>query len=87
MTDRIFKFKLADHVNFTEAEATLGLARIAAESLHGRDRLIFEHKVTVDRAANEIFIATSGIAGYEMAVIFSGFMWREFGRENVRVTQ
>lgn len=83
METRTFKFQFTQKVCFTEAAATLGLARIAAESLYGVDRVAFEFEATLNQQERFILIMAKGQAGYDMALMFRRFARIEFGNSEV----
>lgn len=78
-----FSFRPA--VPLPEAEATLHLAVLAVKSLHGLDRVQLELHVRIDRASRKFVIDASTEVGRTLAVIFSGYVRREFGDENVGI--
>jgi hypothetical protein len=79
-------FTFSPGVPLPEAEATLRLAVLAVESLHGADRMQLELHVRVERAERRFVIDTATDVGRTLAVIFSGYARREFGEDAVRVT-
>jgi hypothetical protein len=68
-----------------EVEGTLHLARLAAESLHGEDRVRLDAKFAIDRAAHTCVIDTTCEVGRTLALIFAGYARREFGDDAVRM--
>jgi hypothetical protein len=81
----IITFAFAPTVPVPEAEATLRLAVLAVESLHGADRVRLELHVRIDRAARRIVIDASTDPGRTLAAIFSGYIRREFGDDAVQM--
>jgi hypothetical protein len=72
-------------VPMDEVENTLRLARLAVESLHGEDRVAIETVATIDHASRSCLIDTTVDTGRALAVVFAGYVRREFGNAAVRV--
>lgn len=83
MDNSIVKFAFKDSVPMTEVEATLRLALLAVQSLHGEDRLRMEAHVNIDHARHTCLIDTAPEVGQTLAVIFAGYARREFGEEAI----
>lgn len=81
------KFVFKDSVPMPEVEATLRLALLAVESLHGEDRLCLESPAKVDRARRICSVDMSTDIGRTLATIFGGYIRREFGADAVKVEQ
>jgi hypothetical protein len=79
------KFVFGSWVPMAEVEATLRLAQIAAESMHGEDRVRLETCSRVDLAARACFIDTITEVGRTLAAIFGGYVRREFGESAVLI--
>lgn len=79
MSADIYRFKFAPTVPFEEAECSLVLAIMAAESLHGATqvRLDASHAVDADKRCCVIDASTS--VGRDLNRLFIGFISREFG--------
>jgi hypothetical protein len=82
---KTMQFILGPLVPLAEAVDTLRLARMAAESLHGRERIDLEASVAVDRVRRVFSFDTSRRPGRTLALVFAGYARREFGPENVVV--
>ncbi len=78
-------FRFAASVPMDEVQSTLQLARLAAASLHGEDRVRLHADSHVDIARRTCEIDTSREAGRTMALIFGGYVRREFGDDAVFV--
>ena len=72
-------------VAMAEVAGTLRLAQVAVESIHGEDRVRLETSATVDAHLRCCTIDTSMDLGRILAVVFAGFVRREFGDDVVRV--
>lgn len=85
MDNSMVKFAFQNSVSMPEVEATLRLALLAVQSLHGEDRLRMEAHVNIDHARHTCLIDTAPEVGQTLAVIFAGYVRREFGEEAVRI--
>ena len=79
------RLSFAPGVSMHEVQDTLELARLAAESLHGSERVELELRLDVDVARRSVSIDTGTRAGRTIAMVFLGLVKREFGNEAVRV--
>jgi hypothetical protein len=79
------KFAFKDSVPMPEVEATLRLALLAAESLHGEDRVRIETRARLDRGGRACVIDTATEVGRTLAAIFGGYVRREFGEEAIGI--
>ncbi len=75
------------HVPMAEVEATLRLARLAAECIHGAERVRLEARCGLDELIRAVEIDVSGRVGRTLALIFGGFIRREFGHDAVRLNR
>jgi hypothetical protein len=64
-----------------EAAATFQLAVLAAESLHGADRVALDAVYRVDHGARTIEVDRSTSVGCTLALVFLGYARREFGAD------
>ncbi len=76
-------FKFSRTVPLAELEGTLLLSRIATEAIHGEERVELEEHPAVDRQAKTVAIDTSSDVGRTLALIFTGYVRREFGTDAV----
>ena len=74
-------------VSMTEVVGTLELARLAAESIHGVERVVLEAAWSIDRDARTVAIDTTTRAGRTLALVFLGYVRREFGGRAVQVAR
>ena len=81
------KFMFKDSVPMMEVEATLRLALLAVESLHGEDRLRLETPAQVDRARRACLVDTTTEVGRTLATVFGGYIRREFGADAFKIEQ
>jgi len=68
-----------------EVEMTLHLARMAAASLHGEDRVRIQAPAIVDRINHSCRIDTTRDVGQALSLIFGGYVRHEFGDDAVQV--
>lgn len=85
MSDSAITFLFSVPVSMPEVEATLHLARLAVESLHGEDRVAQETMASVDRASRTCVIDATREVGRTLALVFGGYVRREFGDDAVRM--
>lgn len=79
------KFSFDASVPMAEVEATLRLALMAVESIHGEDRVRLEASFGIDRESRVCFIDSATDAGRLLALVFGGYVRREFGDGAVEV--
>lgn len=75
------KFTFSRTVPMPDVEATLRLAILACESLHGEDRVRLETYIRTARAMRAVEIDTASDVGRTLAIVFGGYVRREFGEE------
>lgn len=73
------------HVPLKDVEGTLRLAQLAAESLHGQNRVELEASCSIDRDRHKVAIQTMTDVGRTLAAVFLGYARREFGTEAMTV--
>ena len=85
MEGRKYHYRFGDSVPFREAEDSLMLAVLAAESLNGRSNVRLDASFQVDHSRRECSVDAATPVGRQIARIFTGFLTREFGEESFRV--
>ncbi len=85
MRSSVCLFEFNASVPIDEVAGTFDLALLAAESLHGTDRVSLEAIYRVDRANRTIEIDRCSDVGGTLALIFLGYARREFGDAAVRM--
>jgi hypothetical protein len=85
MTENLYRYAFNGGVPPEEIEATLLLAVVATESLHGevQVRLDAAHFLDLDRRACVIDAGTA--VGRDLNRLFTGFAAREFGPDSFQV--
>lgn len=87
MSRRSIQLVFDTRVPMAEVEATLQLARLAAECIHGAERVRLEARCGLDELIRAVEIDVSGRVGRTLALIFGGFIRREFGHDAVRLNR
>lgn len=85
MTHKTVQFRFGSGISMREVKGTLHLARLAAESLHGIERVRLEARYAIDKATRVVEIDRSTEPGRTLAIIFAGYARREFGDEAVQM--
>ncbi len=85
MRSDIYRYAFNETVPIEEAEATLHLAIIAAESLFGESRVRMDTAYTIDEGARVCVIDGSNEVGRSIGRIFTGYLIREFGQDRFMV--
>jgi hypothetical protein len=85
MPSDVYRYHLADHVPATEAEATLVLAILAVEALHGESQARLDAAHAFDAKLRTVVIDGSTPVGRDFNRLFLGFLTREFGPGSFRV--
>lgn len=73
-----YRFTFPEPIDLDEVEATLVLSRMAAESLLGQAAVALDAPHHLDRAERVCRIEAPGEAGQTLALLFYGFLLREF---------
>jgi hypothetical protein len=79
MEKSVVTFSFEAAVPMEDVRATLRLALLAAECLHGEDRVRLEAHVSIDPAQHTCSIETGFEVGRTLAILFGGYIRREFG--------
>ena len=85
MEREVYRYTLGGQVSMRDAEETLLLAILGAESIYGaaQTRLDVAHSMNEDGRAFVIDAATA--VGQDLNLLFTGFLLREFGQDSFRV--
>lgn len=73
-----YRFTFPEPIDLDEVEATLVLSRMAAESLLGPAAVALDAPHHLDRAERVCRIEALGEAGQTLALLFCGYLLREF---------
>jgi hypothetical protein len=74
-------------VEMAHVSDTLELARLATESLHGPERVQLDARWEMDDADRSVAIDSTSEVGRTLAIVFLGFVKREFGSGAVHVVR
>jgi len=85
MTNKNYKFNFEQSVKATELEATLLIALLAVESLHGLTAVRMECRFNMDKTNRTCQIDVSTQPGKDLASIFTGFAIKEYGERAVKI--
>lgn len=85
MSDEIYRYSFLSSVQFEDVEASLVLALLAAESLHGQVQVRLDAGYAADAAKRTCVIDASTPVGRDFNRLFIGFVGREFGPDSFTV--
>ena len=85
MSLEIFRYTFAPSVPSEEIEATLVLAILATESLHGTSQVRLDAAHAVDVEKRSCVVDASTPVGRDLNRLFTGFVSREFGADAFNV--
>src|SRR5688500_18582587 len=83
MSETVLHFD--ESVPVAEVGATLELARLAVESLHGRERLEMDVRASVDAASRTVTVGGDGEVYRAFRAMLYGLLRREFGADAARL--
>jgi hypothetical protein len=78
-------FEFSPDVPIDEIEATFRLALLATETLFGTDRVAIDAVYRIDLDKRAIDVDRSNNVGGTLALVFLGYLRREFGPEAYRM--
>ena len=81
----VCRYQFDKSLDITDVEATVTLAVLATESLHGEPRVRLEARHSFDANSRSCTIDATNEAGVDLNRLFLGFMSREFGRDSFQV--
>jgi hypothetical protein len=85
MSAEVYRYSIAACVPFEEVEASLLLAVMAAESLHGQAQVRLEAGHALDGDKRRLVIDAGTQVGRDLNRLFLGFVSREFGEDSFQV--
>ncbi|MCH8840952.1 MAG: hypothetical protein IH831_09845 [Planctomycetes bacterium] len=85
MHGQVFSYQFSPSLDIVDVEATVTLAILATESLHGESRVKLEAPHTFDAKNRTCTIEASSEVGRDLNRLFLGFVSREFGRDSFQV--
>jgi len=85
MSRQAYRYVLCRPVPFPEVMATLDLALIAVESIHGAERTRLDARYASDAGRRTLVIDAGTPVGGALNQVFTGFALREFGGHAFRI--
>lgn len=87
MAKELYRYTFTSEVPIEEVEASLLLAVLATESLHGEAQVRLDAAHYLDRAKRACVIDAGTLVGRDVNRLFVGFIGREFGADAFTVTR
>ena len=85
MSKEVYRYVFSADVPLEEVEASLLLAVMGAESLHGESQVRLDAAHHLDVAARACVIDAGTAVGRDFNRLFVGFLRREFGEDSFQV--
>jgi hypothetical protein len=85
MESQVYLYTFDESLDIAEVEATVNLAVLATESLHGESRVRLETRHRFNASARSCVIDATGEVGVDLNRLFLGFISREFGSDSFSV--
>jgi hypothetical protein len=85
MTSDVYRYRFEPDLALEDVEATLSLAIIAVEGLHGESQTLLDLRHTFDPTTRTCVIDASCPVGQDLNRLVTGFLRREFGTDGFRV--
>ena len=85
MTKELYRYRFTAEVPIEEVEASLLLALLATESLHGEAQTRLDAAHYLDPIKRACVIDAGTPVGRDLNRLFTGFMGREFGADSFTV--
>jgi hypothetical protein len=85
MSKTVYRYQFDPEVPADEIDATLLLALLATQSLHGESRVRLDTSHGFDPEHQACAIDASNQVGVDLNRLFVGFITREFGADSFRV--
>jgi hypothetical protein len=87
MPNDVYRYTFSPSLDIAEVEATVMLAILATESLHGQSGVRLELHHTFDSEKRLCLIDATGEVGRDLNRLFLGFVSREFGHDSFQVAR
>jgi hypothetical protein len=81
VTDRVFKYRFADWVAFSDIQDTVFMTILAAEGIHGHAEVRLHPSHTLDEETRTCVVDGSTPVGQTIARVLTCLLTREFGEE------
>jgi hypothetical protein len=85
MSAQTYRYRFNSEVPLEDIEASMVLALLGAESLHGETQLQLSASHQIDPEKRACVIDAADQVGQDVNRLFLGFMTREFGRDSFQV--
>jgi hypothetical protein len=85
MDRHVYRYTFSDEVPFDDVLATINLAIIGVQSLHGEERTRLDARFTSDSKTRALVIDAATSVGQELNQLLVGYARREFGDKAFRV--
>ncbi len=85
MSAAVYRYQFSPSVPLEEVEASLVLALLAVESLHGEAQVHLDATHSFDSTLRRCVIETGTEVGQDLNRLFTGFLRREFGEDSFQV--
>lgn len=85
MSIDIYRYRFIPSVLFEDVEASLVLALLATESLHGESQVRLDAAHAIDASKRSCVVDASTAVGRDLNRLFAGFVTREFGAHSFQV--
>lgn len=87
MSAVVYRYQFSTTVPWEEVEASLILALLAVESLHGETQVHLDAAHSFDAILRQCVIETDTPVGQDLNRLFVGFLRREFGEHAFQVNR
>jgi hypothetical protein len=85
MNREVYRYVFVDSVLLEDVEATLNLALLGVQSLHGESRVRLDARYVFDAEKRAFVIDASTAVGESLNQLFIGYVRQEFGEDAFRV--
>jgi hypothetical protein len=85
MSKEVYRYAFTETVPIEDIEASLVLAVMATESLHGQAQVRLDAGHALDGDKHRLVIDAGTLVGRDLNRLFLGFVSREFGEDAFRV--
>lgn len=85
MNREVYRYVFVESVLLEDVEATLDLALLGAQSLHGESRVRLDARYVFDADKRAFVIDASTAVGESLNQLFVGYVRQEFGEDAFRV--
>ena len=85
MSAEVYRYCFVRSISFEEVEASLVVALLAVEALHGQAQVRLDAAHAVDAEKGSCVVDASTVVGRDLNRLFAGFITREFGADAFRV--